>query len=144
MTTPTKRWLLDANVWIFGLRRDPRFASSGELLDRAGSFTAVIPRQVLKELNVNFTDEEARDFYQFANDYSENIELSWEPVPVERVMFYEERACKKGDAVSAAHAEALGVNLTVTENRRFLQTIADLRVQIPTPGEACDVLSFAA
>jgi hypothetical protein len=52
MTTPPERWLLDTNVWIFGLRRDTSFPACGHMLDRIGLFSVLIPLQVLKELNL--------------------------------------------------------------------------------------------
>ena len=136
MTIPPERWLLDTNVWIFGLRRNEAFPTCARLLDRIGSFSVLIPLQVSKELNLALTKAEMRDFYRLINQYSEFIELSWDPVPLERVKFYEERGCRKGDAVIAAHAEALGVRIIVSENRQFLQTVKDLTVDILTAAEA--------
>lgn len=64
MTTPPKHWLLDTNIWIFGLRRDDAHRACEELLDELGSFSVVIPRQVLKELNLNLTEDEIYDLYR--------------------------------------------------------------------------------
>ena len=77
-----------------------------------------------------------REFYQFINRYPEYIELSWEPAPLERVSFYEQRGCRKGDAVIAAHAEAMDVRIIVSENRQFLQTLEDSAVAILSATEA--------
>ena len=136
MTTPPERWLLDTNVWVFGLRRDDAFPTCTKLLDRIGSFSVLIPLQVLKELNLSLSEDEMRDFYRLVNHWSEFIELSWEPAPVERVRFYEERGCRKGDAVIAAHAETMAAKLIVSENRQFLQTLKDLPVELVTADEA--------
>ena len=136
MTIPPERWLLDTNVWVFGLRRDDAFRACAQLLDRVGSFSAAIPLQVLKELNLALTEDEMRDFYRLVNQNSEFVELNWQPVAIERVKFYEELGCRKGDAVIAAHAEALGIGLLVSENRQFLQTLKGLSVEILTAGEA--------
>lgn len=136
MTTPLERWLLDTNVWVFGLRRDASFPACAQLLDRVGSFSVLIPLQVLKELNLALTEDEVRDFYRLVNQYSEFIELSWEPAAAEQVKFYEQRGCRKGDAVIAAHAEASGIRTIVSENRQFLQTLRDLPVELVTAGEA--------
>jgi predicted nucleic acid-binding protein len=57
MTTPPERWLLDTNVWVFGLRRDEAFPNCARLLDRIGCFIVAIPFQVLKELNLNLTEK---------------------------------------------------------------------------------------
>jgi len=81
VTTRIERWLLDTNVWLFGLRRDKQFQACAELLYLAGAFSVVIPLQILKELNANFTKEEARVFHQLVNDYAEVVELNWEPAP---------------------------------------------------------------
>jgi len=136
MTTPPERWLLDTNVWIFGLRRDDEFPTCAHLLDRIGTFSVLIPLQVLKELNLALASDEMRDFYRLVNQYPEFIGLSWEPAPTELVEFYEQRGCRKGDAVIAAHAEASGTRTIVSANRQFLQTIKDLPVELVTAEEA--------
>jgi predicted nucleic acid-binding protein len=135
MTTLPERWLLDTNVWVFGLRRDETFPNCAQLLERLGSFSVVIPLQVLKELNLNLTGDEISDFYNLINQQPEWTELSWAAAPVERVKFYEGCGCRKGDAVIAAHAESLGVRGIISENRQFLQTIKDLRIKIVTPAD---------
>ena len=58
MITPPERWLLDTNVWVFGLRRDETYPACAQLLERIGSFSVVIPLQVLKELNLILTEDE--------------------------------------------------------------------------------------
>jgi predicted nucleic acid-binding protein len=136
MTTPPERWLLDTNIWVFGLRRDASFLACAQLLDQIGSFSILIPLQVLKELNLALSEDEMRDFYRLVNQHSEFIELSWEPAVLEQVKFYEQRGCRKGDAVIAAHAQASGIRTIVSENRQFLQTLKDLPVELVTAGEA--------
>lgn len=136
MTTPPKRWLLDTNVWIFGLRRDASYPACAELLSQIGFFSVVIPLQVLKELNLNLGEDEIQDFYQLINDNSDFFDLSWEIAPIETIRFYETRGCRKGDAIIAAHAEALGVTTIVSENRQFLRTINDLGLELMTASEA--------
>ena len=136
MTIPLERLLLDTNVWVFGLRGDAAFPACAELLERIGLFGVVIPLQLIKELNVNLSEDETRDFYQLVNQHPEIIELSWEPAPVDRIKFFQAKGCRKGDAVIAAHAEALKVEIIVSENRQFLQTIKDLPIQIITSEDA--------
>lgn len=130
MTTPTDRWILDTNIWVFGLRRTEAFIACANLLDQLGSYSAVIPLQVLKELGANLTAGEERDFYQLINLEPEWIELNWEPAPTALVKFYEIRGCRKGDAAIAAHAEVLGIKTIVSENRQFLQTMHGLPLEI--------------
>ena len=142
MTTPHERWLLDTNVWVFGLRRDAGVPACADLLERIGSFSIVIPLQLLKELNLNFTEEEMRDFYQLVNQHPEVIEINWEPAAPDRVKFFEERGCRKGDAVIAAHAEALRADVIISENRQFLQTLKDLTIEIVSSATALGRLDF--
>jgi len=136
MTTQPERWLLDTNVWVFGLRHDESIPDCANLLERIGSFSVVIPLQVLKELNVNLTKDEISNFYNLISQQPEWMELSWAAAPAERVSFYQERGCRKGDAVIAAHAEALGVRSIVSENRQFLQTVKDLPLEIVSATDA--------
>ncbi|HXD33516.1 MAG TPA: type II toxin-antitoxin system VapC family toxin [Pyrinomonadaceae bacterium] len=136
MTIPPERWLLDTNIWVFGLRRNPSIPTCEHLLDRIGSFVVVVPLQVLKELNVNLREDEIRGFYRLIKKYPTLIELSWTIAPVERVKFYEQRGCRKGDAVIAAHAESLEVEIIISENRQFLQTMTDISLKIITSAVA--------
>jgi len=82
-----------------------------------------------------------QDFYRLVNSYPERVEVSWAIAPVERVKFYQERGCRKGDAVIAAHAEMLGANLIISENRQFLQTLADLPARMARASEALQRMS---
>jgi hypothetical protein len=91
---------------------------------------------VLKELNLALTEDEMRDFYRLVNQYSEFIEINWERLAPEQVRLYEERGCRKGDAVIAAHAELSGIRTVVSENRQFLQTLRGLPIELITPDEA--------
>jgi predicted nucleic acid-binding protein len=136
MTSPPDRWLLDTNIWVFGLRRDEAFPNCARLLEHIGAFKVVIPLQVLKELNLNLSESELSDFYRLINQQPEWTELSWAAAPAERVKCYEERGCRKGDAVIAAHGESLRVGIIVSENRQFLQTIKDLSLEIITAADA--------
>jgi len=142
VTISTERWLLDTNIWLFGLRRDETFPECAKLLSLIGLFSVVIPRQVLKELTTNFTEEEASSFHQLVNDFPEFVELSWDTIPIESVKFYEQGGCRKGDAIIAAHPERLNADLIVTENRQFLQMVVELKVKILTPADALKLLSF--
>ena len=96
----------------------------------------LIPLQVLKELNLALTADEMRDFYRLVNQYSEFIEVNWERLASEQIKQYEERGCRKGDAVIAAHAELSGIRTVVSENRQFLQTLKGLPIEIITADEA--------
>lgn len=138
---PIERWLIDTNVWIFGLRRNPQFSDSIKVLTNIGSFLALVPLQIITELPVNLRDEEMAEFYRLRNEYGEYVSVSWEAVAVERVRFYQRRGCRKGDALVAAHAEALSADLIVSNNRQFLGAIQNLPFTIATPAEALSRLS---
>lgn len=136
MTIPPERWLLDTNIWIFGLRRDTAFPACAELLDRLGSFCVLIPLQVMKELNIALAKDELQAFYEIINHYPDCIDLNWQAAPLERIRFYQKRGCRKGDAVIAAHAEQAGIAIIVSENRQFLQTLTNLPIKIVSATEA--------
>ena len=143
MPTPTERWLIDTNVWIFGLRRDHDFPESVTVLTNIGSFLALVPLQIIRELHINLRDDEMTEFYRLQNELREFVQISWEAVSGERIRFYRERGCRKGDAVVAAHAEALHADLIVSNNRQFLTTVENLPVRIATPAQALSRLSIS-
>jgi hypothetical protein len=92
--------------------------------------------QIIKELHLNLFDDEMKDFYRLLNKFPDCVEVGWERVPPERVVFYQDRGCRKGDAIIAAHAEILNADLIVSNNRQFLQTVANLSAEIVTPAQA--------
>ena len=106
-----------------------------------GSFLVVVPLQIIKELHLNLTDDDMKDFYRLLNKFPDCAEVSWERVPAERVVFYQNRGCRKGDAIIAAHAEVLNADLIVSNNRQFLQTVANLPAEIVTPAQALSRLA---
>jgi predicted nucleic-acid-binding protein len=122
-------------------RPDDAFPDCARLLDRIGSFLVLVPLQVLKELSLVLTEGEVRDFYKLVNQYSEFIELSWEPVTTEQIKAYEQRGCRKGDAVIAAHSEVSGIRTVISENRQFLQTLKGLPIELINAEEASTRLS---
>ena len=142
MPAPTERWLIDTNVWIFGLRRDQNFSDSIRLLEHLGLFLALVPLQIIKELHLNLLDDEMTEFYRLRNEFREFVEINWESVSQERVRFYRNQGCRKGDALVAAHAEALRADLIVSNNRQFLMTAENLPVRIATPAYALSRLSL--
>ena len=73
---------------------------------------------------------------ELINQHPELIELSWQPARLERITFYQNRGCRKGDAVIAAHAEALGIKTIISENRQFLQTLSEMSTELITASEA--------
>ena len=95
MTIPHDRWLLDTNIWVFGLRRSADFPACAELLDRIGSFSIIVPLQLLKELNVNLSEDEMRYLYELINQYPDIIEINWERASADRIQFFQDQDVEK-------------------------------------------------
>ena len=102
-----------------------------------------MPLQIIRELRVNLLDDEMKEFYRLQNELRQSVEISWEDASPERVAFYRDKGCRKGDALVAAHAEASRADLIVSHNRQFLATLQNLPVKIATPAEALSGLSVA-
>ena len=111
---------------FFGLRRNENFPDSIRLLANIGSFSALVPLQIIRELRVNLLDDEMKEFYRLQNELRQSVEISWEDASPERVAFYRDKGCRKGDALVAAHAEASRADLIVSrpaEARRSSRSI---------------------
>jgi len=140
VTIRTDRIVIDTNVWIFGLRQTPEYLSCARLLDRLSDLTVVVPRQVVRELQANLTDDELRDLFRVINLHPMHITLDWPWAPIELVRKYEGLGCKRGDAVVAAHLEHFAVPVPVSENRDFLGGVAGLPFRRVTAAEALSEL----
>jgi len=111
---------------MYGLRQDQAHQACSELLDRLRAFQVVIPRQVLFELQVNLSTQEYQRFWQLINEYSAQIEISWDPAPTESLDRYRRLGCRRGDAAVAALTEHARAAALVTENREFLSNVSGL------------------
>lgn len=130
MTIRTEEIVLDTNMWIFGIRQTPAYPACAQLLDRLGELSVVIPRQILRELQANLSEEELRAFFAVANRHPQQIRMDWQQVPVELIRKYQALGCKRGDAVVAAHVEHLGVSVLISENRELLTEVSVLPFRI--------------
>ena len=120
-------WIvLDTNIWIFGLRRIPDFPACAELLDHLNQLRVVLPRQILQELQANFSEDEMRSLFRFLNRLPTTPKIEWQKAAQETVAKYQSMGCKLGDAVVSAHLEELSINVLVTENRDFLEELSSL------------------
>lgn len=135
MITPGEPVVLDTNVWIFGLRRHPGVPSCAQLLDRLAELRVVLPRQVLRELQVNLSEGEDRSLFRLLKSLSKPVVFDWHRANPEVVRKYTALGCKLGDAALAAHLEDLGIGVLVTENRHFLTEIKDLPFRRLTSAE---------
>ncbi len=136
MTIGSERVVLDSNVWIFGLRRQPDRSACAELLDQLPRLRVCLPRQILRELQANLTNEELHDLFRLLSRYPDRIDVQWERVRDEQIQKYLDLGCKLGDAVVAAHVEVLNIRVLVSENRDFLEEIQGLPFRVLTASEA--------
>ena len=144
MTIRDERSVLDTNVWIFGLRRSPTFPACASLLDRLHELHVFLPRQVLRELHGNLTDDEMRDLFRLVTLHSGRITLDWQRAPRDLVEKYERFAWRRGDAVVAAHLEHLAIPHLVSENRTFLREVPNTPFRLLTATEALAELDQAS
>ena len=122
--------VLDTNVWIFGLRRQPDRPACAQLLRCLSRLRVKIPRQVLLELQANLTSEEMHGFFRlFAYDPT-RMEIRWEKAESDSLRRYQQMGCKLGDAAVAAQVESMGVEIIISENRDFLEEIQGLPFRI--------------
>jgi predicted nucleic acid-binding protein len=131
----SKRILLDTNVWIFGLRNAPEYPCCRRILANLPKFHVHVPRQILRELLENLDQKEMIKFFGLVNFPSRRIAASWTLADAELVKKYQRMGCKKGDAVVAAHAEALKIGVIITENRGFLRQCKRLPLVIMSSEE---------
>lgn len=129
-------WLvLDTNIWIFGQRRVSGFTECAELLDLLNCLRVVLPRQILQELQANFSDREMSALFRLLNRLQIPPKIEWQKPAQETVAKYRSMGCKLGDAAVSAHMEELGVNILVTENRDFLEELSGLPFRRLKAGE---------
>lgn len=132
---------LDTNEFIFALRREANHPACETLLfDKLNELQLYIPLQILIELQRNLRDHEMRRVL-LALTKAKSVTWDYAPASMERVGQWEQRGAKKGDAVIAAHLEAVGVRYFVSENRHFLAELPDLPFKVLTSEDAVALLS---
>ena len=89
-----------------------------------------VPRQILQELQANLSREEIGDLLRLLNRYPYRVDVRWDKVEPMLIRKYERLGCKLGDATVAAHVEAMGVEVLVSENRDFLEEIKGLPFRV--------------
>jgi len=129
-------WIvLDTNIWIFGQRRVSSFTECSELLDYLSRLRVILPRQILQELQANFSESEMTSLFRLLNRLPTPPKIDWQKPAQEIVTKYRNQGCKLGDAAVSAHLEELGVNVLVTENRDFLEELSGLPFRRLRPRE---------
>ena len=128
-------WIvLDTNVWIFGLRKQPGRSARVQVLRNLNRLYVKIPRQILLELRVNLMKDEFGELFRLVNRYPDRIDIQWDKVKSLLIRKYEKPGCKLGDAIVAAHVEAMRVEILVSENRHFLEERKGLPFQVLNAG----------
>jgi predicted nucleic acid-binding protein len=137
-------WIvLDTNIRIFGLRRTPEFLACADLLQNLNRLQVVLPRQILQELQANLIEDELRELFRLLNRFAIRPKIDWQKAAAEIVAKYQQMGCKFGDAVVSAHLEELGIKTLITENRDFLEELANLPFRRLTASEAMAELRAA-
>ena len=130
MTTEHDWVILDTNIWIFGLRNQPDRPACIEILRRLNRLYVRIPRQILMELRANLNTEELNDLFHLVNRYPDRIDVHWNKAKSSLIHKYRQMGCKLGDAIVAAHVEAMSVKTLVSENRHFLEEVKGLPFRV--------------
>ena len=124
-------WIvLDTNVWIFGLRKQPGRSACVQVLRNLNRLYVKIPRQILLELRANLMKDEFGELFRLVNRYPDRIDIQWDKVKSLLIRKYEKLGCKLGDAIVATHIEAMRVEILVSENRHFLEELKGLPFQV--------------
>jgi hypothetical protein len=133
VTVLNERVGLDTNVFLLGLRKvDPH---SERLLTYLDRLRLVIPERILRELSVNLTAAEMKEFYDlFGADT--DVLFDWTPPSPNVVRRYLALGCKRGDAFVAAGIEILGATAFISNNRHFLREITGLPFRVLAPAAA--------
>lgn len=132
---------LDTNEFIFAMRREASHPACETLVfDQLDKLHLYMPLQIVVELQRNLPDEEMRQVL-LALTKAKAVTWDYSPAAPQRVRQWEERGAKKGDAVIAAHLEAVGVRYFISENRHFLTELPDLPFQVLNSEQAVMLLS---
>lgn len=136
MTIRDEWVVLDTNIWVFGLRRQPELSTCRSLLERLNRLRVVLPRQIIRELQSNLTESELRTLFRLINQFPDRIKVQWDNVQTMTIRKYERMGCRRGDAVVAAHLEELDIRVLITENRNFLKKMKAPSFRLLNAGEA--------
>ena len=133
----TTDWIVvDTNVWVFGLRKQPDRPACAEVLKCLHQLQVRIPRQILLELRHNLNSEEMNALFRLWNCHPERIDISWDRAGSELIDKYRKMGCKLGDSVVSAHIEAMEAKVLISENRDFLEEIGGLPFRVLNAEEA--------
>jgi hypothetical protein len=124
-------WIsLDTNIYIFGIREDPKFPACVELLERIGELYVHLPRQIIRELQNNLHPNEVHELFILFSRYPDRVRIDWKTTTLALIEKFQRLGCKLGDAAVAAHLEEEGIETLISENRHFLAEISNLPFRV--------------
>ncbi len=125
---------LDTNIWIFGIIGV--HPACEKILLNLSKFDIVIPDQVRREVECNFSDFDMKQFYHFLLRH--NISVDFASVPTEFIKAFEGKGLKKGDAEIGAYCEWRQIDVIVSDNRDFLRGLSpDHYFEVMSPETFC-------
>lgn len=131
---------LDANQYLFAVRRDPDYPNCETLVfDRIHLLGVFLPNEIQAEVRRNLSDSEFRGILE-ALRRARSLLVDYELPAIEQLESWQARGAKKGDAVIAATLERAGVRLFISENRHFLREMIDLPFDVVTSEQAVALL----
>ncbi len=131
---------LDTNQYLFAVRRDLRYPDCERLMfDRIGELDILVPLQVQVELKRNLRTPQVQGVFR-ALHRARSVTFDFERVTAVRILEWEARGAKKGDAVIAACLQRTGVSYFISENRHFLRELSDLPFRVVSSAEAVRLL----
>jgi hypothetical protein len=135
-------WIsFDTNIYIFGVREDPKFPACAELLERIGELHVCLPRQIIRELQNNLHSDEVHELFGLFKRYPDRIKINWKTTTLALIEKLQRLGCKLGDAAVAAHLVEESVETLISENRHFLADLPGLPFRVLSATAALEEMS---
>jgi len=131
----------DTNIYIFGVRKNPKFPACVELLERIGELHVHIPRQIIRELHNNLQPDEVHELFSLFHRYHDRIRINWRTTSLELIEKFQQLGCRLGDAAVAAHLEEEKIETLISENRHFLSELPELPFRVLSSTAALEELN---
>ncbi len=135
-------WIaFDTNIYIFGVRKNPKFPACVELLERIGELQVYLPRQIIRELHNNLQPDEVHELFSLFHRYPNRIRINWRTTNLPLIEKFQQLGCRLGDAAVAAHLEEERIKTLVSENRHFLSELPNLPFRVLSSTAALEDLN---
>lgn len=107
LKTTSDDWIaIDTNIYIFGMREEPKFPACAELLKKAVRFIFTY----LAKLFVSSKEISSRmKLFGLFNRYPDRVKINWHLTAFALIEKLQGLGCKLGDATVTAHLEEDGV-----------------------------------